>query len=138
MNRVILVGHLTHDPELRFTPQGRPVTALRLATNEYAGQDDAGNAREHTEFHSVSVWGAQAEAAARHLAKGRQVLVEGAIRTRSWDDQETGQRRYRTEILANRLEYLGKAPATASQAAQPFEPAVVPGTETVHPDDIPF
>jgi single-strand DNA-binding protein len=137
MNRVILVGNLTHDPELRYTPSGKAVTAIRLATNEYAGQDDAGRAREHTEFHLINVWGAQAEAAAKHLEKGRQILVEGAIRTRSWDDQATSQRRYRTEILASRLEFLGGA-RNGHQAAQPVEPAVVPGTEAVHPDDIPF
>jgi single-strand DNA-binding protein len=137
MNRVILVGHLTHDPELRFTPQGRPVTGIRLATNEYAGQDDAGTAREHTEFHSVTVWGSSAEAAAKHLAKGRQVLVEGAIRTRSWDDQETGQRRSRTEILASRLEFLSKAPAAGQADADRPAMAVVAGGD-VDPDDIPF
>jgi single-strand DNA-binding protein len=137
MNRVILVGHLTHDPELRYTVEGRPVTSLRLATNEYAGKDDAGRAREHTEFHSISLWGSPAEAAAQHLVKGRQVLVEGAIRTRSWEDQETGQRRYRTEILASRVEYLGGAGNGRQADTQAEQPATTTGGD-VDPDDIPF
>jgi len=137
MNRVILVGHLTHDPELRYTPQGRPVTSLRLATNDYAGQDDAGQAREHAEFHTVTVWGPSAEAAAKHLAKGRKVLVEGALRTRSWE-AEDGSRRYRTEVLASRIEFLGGGPARASEPApQPVGAGATPGGD-VEPADTPF
>ena len=136
MNKVILIGRLTQDPELRYTPQGRPVAGLQLATNEYAGSDDAGQAREHTEFHSVTVWGSPAEAAAKHLAKGRQVLVEGALRTRSWGDQASGQRRHRTEILAARVEFLGGASPNGREVVTPAEAAVAGGD--VAPDDVPF
>jgi single-strand DNA-binding protein len=135
MNKAILVGHLTHDPELRYTPQGRPVANLRVATNEYAGRDDAGNAREHVEYHTAVLWGSPAEAAAKHLVKGRQVLVEGPLRTRSWEDAETGQRRYRTEIAALRVEYLGTA--TGREPVRARQPAGV-GADDTGPDDIPF
>jgi len=136
VNKVILIGRLTHDAELRYTPQGRPVASLRLATNEYAGSDESGQAREHTEYHSVTVWGPSAEAAAKHLAKGRQVLVEGALRTRSWDDQESGQRRQRTEVLAARVEYLGGPSRNGRPAVTPAEAAVADGD--VDAADIPF
>jgi single-stranded DNA-binding protein len=86
--------------------------------------------------HAVTVWGSPAEAAAKHLAKGRQVLVEGALRTRSWDDQESGQRRHRTDVLAARVEYLGSASRNGGAAVTPAEPAAIGGD--VDPDDVPF
>ena len=105
INKVILVGNLGQDPETRHTNGGNSVTQLRLATTEkYKDRD--GNMQERTEWHTVIVWGKQGEACGKHLTKGRQVYVEGALRTRKWTDKE-GQERYTTEIVANEMKMLG-------------------------------
>ncbi len=135
MNPVHPLGHPTNAPKLRQTPPGKPVTALRMATNEYAGQDDAGAPREHVEFHSVTVWGPRGEAVAKHLAKGRQVLVEGALRTRSWE-LDDGSRRYRTDVLAARVDFLSGSGRASEAPPLPAAPAPT-GAGDVDPSDIP-
>ena len=87
VNKVILVGNLGQDPESRFTPQGTAVTNLSIATNE-SWKDQNGDIQERTEWHNIVVWGKQAESCGQYLAKGRQVYIEGSIRSRSYDDQE--------------------------------------------------
>ncbi|HEY3356881.1 MAG TPA: single-stranded DNA-binding protein [Polyangia bacterium] len=114
VNKVILVGHLGKDPELRQAG-GQAVCELRLATTDnYAGKDGA--KQESTEWHSVVVWGKQAESCARYLSKGRQVYVEGRLRTRSWE--KDGAKQYRTEVVASTVQFLsgagkGDGPAAA-------------------------
>jgi len=100
MNSVQLVGRLGNDPELRYTQAGKSVSNFRIATNEFYG----GN--KYTEWHRIVVWGKTAENCAQYLSKGRQVLVQGRIQTRQWEDRE-GTRRYTTEIIAQRVEFLG-------------------------------
>jgi single-strand DNA-binding protein len=105
INKVILIGNLGADPEMRNTPSGQPVTTLRLATNErWTGKN--GEQNERTEWHRVIVWGKQAEICNEYLRKGRQVYVEGRIQTREWQDKE-GQKRYTTEIVAQTVQMLG-------------------------------
>jgi len=105
VNKVILVGHLGADPELKYTPNNRPVCRLSLATNE-VWKDKSGEKQERTEWHRVNVWGEQAESCAKFLSKGRMVYVEGRLQTRSWGDKD-GKKRYSTEIVAERVLFLG-------------------------------
>ena len=105
VNKVILVGHLGADPDMRYTPSGQGVCELRVATSE-SWNDKNGQRQERTEWHRVVVWGKRAEVCAKYLAKGRQVYVEGRIQTRSYDDKE-GVKRYMTEVIANDVQFLG-------------------------------
>src|SRR4051812_32635673 len=105
VNKVILVGHLGADPDMRYTPSGQGVCELRLATSE-SWNDKNGQRQERTEWHRVVVWGKRAEVCSKYLAKGRQVFVEGRIQTRSYDDKE-GHKRYITEIIAADVQFLG-------------------------------
>jgi single-strand DNA-binding protein len=104
---VLVVGKLGRDPELRYTNQGTPVCSLNLATDE-SYTDNQGQKQQQTEWHRVSVFGRQAEAAAQHLAKGRTALVEGMLKTRKYQDQQ-GQDRYTTEIRAHRVVFMENA-----------------------------
>ena len=105
INKVILIGRLGKDPEMRFTPSGKAVTNFTLATNEN-WTDQSGEKQERTEWHRVVTWGKLAENCAKLLAKGKQVYVEGRIQTRSWDDKD-GNKRYTTEVVANTMQMLG-------------------------------
>jgi single-strand DNA-binding protein len=105
VNKVILVGNLGKDPEVRFTPSGRAVAKFPLATTDSWTDQESGR-QERTEWHNVVVWGKQAESCGQYLAKGRQVYIEGSIRSRSYDDKD-GNKRYITEIVAQRVQFLG-------------------------------
>ena len=105
VNKVILVGNLGKDPEVRFTNSGSAVARLSVATSEVWNDLD-GNRQERTEWHNVVVLGKQGENCGQYLAKGRQVYVEGSIRTRSYDDK-SGTKRYVTEVVAQRVQFLG-------------------------------
>src|SRR6202521_6408687 len=102
VNKVILIGNLTADPEVKATPKGTYVAKIGLATNSYSGKDEAGNAKEQTEFHSLVAFGKLAEFAGQHLHKGRAVYAEGRLRTNSWEDT-AGQKRFRKEGILERL-----------------------------------
>ena len=104
VNKVILVGNLGADPDMRYTPSGQGVCELRIATSE-SWNDKNGQRQERTEWHRVVVWGKRAEVCSKYLAKGRQVFVEGRIQTRSYDDKD-GNKRYITEIIANDVQFL--------------------------------
>lgn len=106
VNKVILVGNLGADPELKYTPSGRPVCNLSVATNETWKKSKDGEKQERVEWHRVQVWGDQAENCQKYLAKGRSVYLEGKLQTRSWEDKD-GKKRYTTEIVADRVVFLG-------------------------------
>ena len=105
VNKVILVGNLGANPEMRFTQGGQAVANLRIATTE-RWTDKNGQKQEATEWHRVVVWGKQAEIMGQYLTKGRQVYIEGKIRTRQWQDQQ-GQKRYSTEVVAQNIQMHG-------------------------------
>lgn len=109
VNKVILVGNLAADPDVRATPKGTYVATLRLATNTYAGKDDDGSRKEETEFHRLVVFGKQAEFAGEFLRKGRLLYADGRLRTSSWEDN-AGQKRQRTEVVVDTLTLLGPKP----------------------------
>jgi single-strand DNA-binding protein len=102
LNKVQLIGNVGRDPEMRYLQSGEPVTTFSLATNRrWTGQD--GQPREETEWHNVVAWRRLAEQCNEYLTKGRKIYVEGRLQTRSWDDPATGQKKYRTEIVADRM-----------------------------------
>jgi len=105
VNKVILLGNLGKDPEVKFTPQGTPVAKFSIATSERY-KDKEGNWQERTEWHNIVLWQRLAEIAGEYLKKGSKVYIEGRIHTDSWDDRESGQKKYRTEIVGNDLVLL--------------------------------
>ena len=148
LNKVMLIGRLGRDPELRYTQTGSPVTSLRMATDEsYTDKD--GNRVERAEWHSVVVFQRAAENCANYLAKGSLVFVEGSLQTRKWQDQQ-GQDRYTTDIKASRVQFLdrrgeaggrppdeGDASRKPGRKQPPEEPAAFP-SEAGGMDDMPF
>ncbi len=106
VNKVILVGNLGRDPELRSTPSGQQVASFSLATNR-KWKDREGNRQEQTEWHNIVCWGRQAEIAGQYLTKGRQIFVEGRIQTQSWEDRQSGEKKYKTEIVCDNFQMLG-------------------------------
>ena len=141
VNKVILVGNLGRDAELRYTPGGAAVATLNLATTE-VWNDKQGQKQEKTEWHRIVLWGKQAESLQEYLVKGKQIYIEGRLQTRQWDDKE-GNKRYTTEIKADRITLLGGGGGGRSggmdrggshQASGPEEPPMEPITD----DDIPF
>ncbi len=137
VNKVFLLGNLGNDPEVRSTTSGTPVAGFRLATNR-RWKDRDGQGQEATEWHSVVCFARLAEIAGQYLTRGRQVFVEGRIQTRSWDDPETGETRYRTEIVASSFQMVGQRPGGGTP-----EPEGSLGGQADHgpepeDDDIPF
>ena len=138
VNKVILVGNLGCDPEVRYTQGGTAVANFTLATNE-VWNDKAGVRQERTEWHRIVVWGKQAEIAREYLAKGKQVYVEGSLQTRQWDDRD-GNKRTTTEIKASRVLMLGRPGGGEARETVSAGGAADVVTEEPPPpeDDIPF
>lgn len=146
LNKVMLLGNLGADPELRYTQSQNPVCTLRIATTERR-KDQSGEWVDHTEWHSVVVWGKQAENCNTYLKKGRQVFVEGRLQTRKWQDQ-TGNNRYTTEVVATAVQFIGgssagrgeSAPRNGHSDADMPPPEALPNAAAVNfdDDDIPF
>ena len=133
VNRVILVGNLGRDPELRYTQGGQAVANFTLATNESFNTRD-GQRQERTEWHRIVVWGKTAENCAQYLSKGRSVYIEGRIQTREWEDKE-GQKQRTTEVVAQSVQFLGEkrgGGAGPDRGAPSGEPPPPQG------EDIPF
>lgn len=148
LNKALIVGNLTRDPELRALPSGMQVASLSVATNR-VWKDKNGAKQESTDFHNVVVFGRQAETSAQYLKKGQQVMVEGRIQTRSWDDKGSGEKKYRTEIVADRVQFGSKpggfsggaqsAPAEAPKASKAASVDTIEyPEEDINPEDIPF
>ena len=136
VNKVILVGNLGKDAELRYTSGGAPVATVRLATTERY-KDKEGQPQEQTEWHTVVIWGKTAETLVEYLRKGKQIYVEGRLQTRSWDDKD-GKKRFATEVRSDRIVLLGaRGPiAGREESGGAAEPAKEPVELT--DDDIPF
>lgn len=152
LNRAILIGNLTRDPQLKALPSGQKACEFGVATNR-VWKDASGAKKEATDFHNIVVFGRVAETSATYLKKGQSVLVEGRIQTRSWDGPD-GKKNYRTEIVADTVQFGPKAggagsssfaseggPSTGGAHAAPAsapEPAINYPTEDINPEDIPF
>jgi len=118
VNKVIIIGNLTRDPEMKYTPNGRPVVTFGVATNRQWTVN--GEQKEETEFHNVTAWGKLAEICSQILVKGRKVYIEGRLRTRNWEDQN-GVRHYRTEIVASDMVVLDRRSEDASAGVAALE-----------------
>jgi single-strand DNA-binding protein len=148
LNKVYIIGNLTRDPEVKAIPSGTKVANFSVATNR-VWNDQNGKRQEATEFHNVVVFGRQGETAGQYLKKGSSVLVEGRLQTRSWDDKD-GQKKYRTEIIAERVQFGQRAPggtpyegkASAPQSESPKKndsmDTIEYPDEEINPEDIPF
>ena len=154
VNKVILVGNLGRDIEMRYTPGGAAVGKLRIATTDTWTDKNSGQRQERTEWHSVDLWGRQAETLQEYLLKGRQIYVEGSLRTRQWEDRD-GNKRYSTDVRADRVVLLGRgetggrrfdgegrsqSPAPSPGAPRPDapDPGEPGGGPDLTEDDIPF
>jgi single-strand DNA-binding protein len=133
VNKVILVGNLGRDPELRYIQSGQAVANFSVATNE-KWKDKEGNNQERTEWHRVIVWGKSAENCAQYLQKGRSVYIEGKLQTRDWEDRE-GNKRTTTEIVAQVVQFLGGRGGAGSEEPPMPESAADPGPPA---SDVPF
>lgn len=146
LNKAIVIGNLTRDPELRSLPSGIKVCSFSIATNR-VWKDKNGARQEAADYHNVVVFGRQAETVSQYMRKGNSILVEGRMQTRSWDDKESGQKKYRTEIIADRVQFGpkgGSAPSApsaeapkASKQAEEMDTIEYP-EEDINPEDIPF
>jgi single-strand DNA-binding protein len=152
VNKVILIGNLGKDPEVKYTPQGTAVAKFTLATNERY-KDKSGEWQDRTEWHNVVAWARTAEIVGEYLKKGRTVYVEGSLRTSSWEDKQTNQKKYKTEIVVNDLVLLGGRGEAggggeaqgggARGAANHFDQSAPPepehaGASPITDEDIPF
>ncbi|MGH7777043.1 MAG: single-stranded DNA-binding protein [Candidatus Dormibacterales bacterium] len=144
LNRVMLIGRLTRDPEMRYTPSGQPVTSFSIATNRYASGAD-GERREFTDYHNIVAWNIGkrnlAEQVGQYTHKGSLVYVEGRLQTRSWESQ-TGEKRKTTEVVANDVQFLEPRGAGVGAAAgargEDLPAPAEDAARDVDPDDIPF
>ncbi len=142
LNKVILVGRVATDPEMRSTPAGQPVCTFRLATNRVWTERDSGKKQEKTEYHNIVLWRRLAEIASQFLTKGSLVLVEGRLETRSWQDS-SGNRRFRTETIGERMQLGPRAAGKTPPPQKEVPPEEIPiieekPEEEIDVKDIPF
>jgi single-strand DNA-binding protein len=145
VNKVILIGNLGKDPEVRYTPNGLAVANITIATSEVWKDKTTGENQERTEWHRVALYSRLAEITGEYLRKGSKVFIEGRLQTRKWQDKTTGQDRYTTEIIADTLEMLGKAGGGTGPQTDAPQQSRSTATESAQPDavesfddDIPF
>lgn len=146
LNKVMLLGNLTRDPELRHTPKGSAVADLGLAVNRRVS-DGNGGWKDETTFVDVTVWGSSAENAQKYLSKGRGVFIEGRLQMDSWDDKNTGQKRTKLKVVADNLQFLPDGKGGASRSSQKSDNdsnpsrqggSAAPADDFAEEDDIPF
>ncbi len=139
LNKVMIIGNLGADPEMRYTANGTAVTEMRVAASEQF-TDRSGQRQERTEWFSVVTYARLAEMCSQYLTKGRQIYVEGRLQTRSWDGQD-GVKRYKTEVVANTVTFLGGGGGGGGPRQDSFDPGMPVGADAggdVDPDDLPF
>lgn len=138
-NKVILLGNLTRDPQVRYTPSGTPVAEIGLAINRYWTDKQTNTRREETTFVDVTLWSRDAEVAGEYLAKGRPVLIEGRLQLDTWDDKTTGQKRSKLRVVGERMQLLGSRDGGGGggRGAPPAEHGEAPGPETYEHEAVP-
>lgn len=132
LNKVMIIGNLGKDPEMRYTPSGSPVTNFTVAVNRRWKSRD-GEQKDETEWFTVECWDKLAEIANQYLTKGKQVYIEGRLRTHSWEDQQTGEKKYRTNVVASDMRMLG----TRDQGEDQYSERA-PVTQNTELEDMPF
>jgi single-strand DNA-binding protein len=135
-NKVVITGRLGTDPEMRFIPSGIPVTTFRVAVNRTVGRSETGDRRDETDWFTVKAWRQLAEFCNQYLTKGKRVLVEGRLETRSWDGPD-GQKRYATDIVASEVHFMDSAPQPAGAGARGGAAGDM-NDDLMEPDDLPF
>ena len=155
LNDVKLMGNLTRDPEVRYTPKGTAVCDISIAINRLLPDDGSGERREETTYVDVTLWGKTAENAGQYLVKGRSVFIDGRLSLETWDDKQSGQKRSKLKVVAESLQFLGSKPAGHGQSEGPEkskpanhkrqaparkepQPARDPDLDAEAEDDIPF
>lgn len=133
VNKVIIVGHLGRDPEIRYSPEGMAICNLSVATSSQWKDKQTGEAREETEWHRVVMYKRLAEIAGEYLKKGRAIYIEGRLKTRKWQDKETGADRYSTEVLADQMQMLGGRDGDNSGGHAADAPDAVPASRRGRP-----
>jgi single-strand DNA-binding protein len=135
LNKAFVLGNITRDPELKTTPSGQSVCSFSVATNRSWTDKASGKKQEAVEFHNIVAWGKTGELVSTYMKKGSQILVEGRLQTRSWDDKKTGSKRYSTEIVAENIQFGAKP-----RSDQDERPAAAPqdGGEEISSEDLPF
>lgn len=131
LNKAFIIGNLTRDPEMRYTPKGTPVVTFGVATNRKYTPSGATEVVEEAEFHNIVAWGKLGELCSQLLRKGQKVFIEGRLSTRSWEDAASGKRMYRTEIVASDMIVLSPPKSIPSEAVAAEESVSTPETETV-------
>jgi single-strand DNA-binding protein len=141
LNKVLLMGNLTRDPELRTTPKGLAVAQFALAINRKF-KAESGEQREEVLYVDVEAWGKQAEVIAKYLAKGRAAYVEGRLRLDQWEDKQTKEKRSRMKVVLEQVQFLGgredSAPAGTTSNPKPTSPAATPASQENLDEDVPF
>jgi len=141
LNKVLLLGNVTRDPEVRYTPKGSAVCDLGIAVNR-AYTTDSGEKREEVTFVDVTLWGRTAEVASEYLKKGRPVFIEGRLQMDSWDDKQTGQKRTRLRVVAENMQLLGGRPSGGGDVTGESRQTTAPPKKSPAPesdeDEIPF
>lgn len=140
LNKAILIGNVTQDPEVRTTPSGQQVANFSVATNRIWNNKETGEKQQKTEFHNIVAWGRLGEIAGQYLKKGGLVMIEGRIETRSWDDATSGTRKYRTEIIAENIQLGPRRDGTSSstQAASSDASKTSPQKSDDGEEDLPI
>lgn len=147
LNKVFLIGNLTRDPELKAIPSGIKVCSFSVATNR-VWKDKNGQKQEAADYHNIVVFGRQAESVAQYMRKGSQVMIEGRMQTRSWDDQATNSKKYRTEVIADRVQFgsngskngngVDQSPKNQTQEDDGALDTIEYPEEEINAEDIPF
>lgn len=137
VNKTIIVGNLGKDPEIRYSPDGKAIASISVATTETWRDKQSGEKQERTEWHRITMFGKLAEIAGEYLKKGSQVYIEGSLRTEKYKDKETGQDRSTTKIIANEMQMLGGRSQSGQQAPKPA-PSRAREPDFIVEDDIPF
>ncbi len=122
LNKVMIIGRLTNDPQSRSTQTGQNVASFGVATSKKWNDKNTGQQREDTQFHNIVAWGKLAEICSQYLNKGKQVYIEGRLQTQSWDDKNTGEKKYKTEIIAENLIMLGSKDQSTGGGNNNFQP----------------
>jgi single-strand DNA-binding protein len=134
-NKVLLMGNLTREPEIKYTPKGTAICQLGMAINRY-WKDENGQDKEEVTFVEVEVWGKQAEAASKYLSKGRPVFIEGRLKLDQWDDKESGQKRSRLKVVCERIQFIG-APKNVEFSGDASANSTPRRTAAAQPDNAP-
>lgn len=137
LNKVMIIGNLGRDPEMRYTPSGSPVTNFSVAVSRRRTTPE-GESTEETEWFNVACWNKLAEIANQYLTKGKQVYIEGRLRTHSWDDKTTGEKKYRTEVVANDIQFIGQRGEAGGDFDGGNDRPAVPAGENQEFDSMPF